>query len=522
MIGGAAATAAGVGLMSMASGGLQATAQLKAAIEASGETWGDYKDRIDAAIASGREFAHDDEDTMAALAKLTLATDSTSEALDHMQLVTDLAAQKHISLEESAGLVAKILSGSGGRTLTQYGITMEKNADGTANVQKAIDQLSAKLNGQAKASMSGFSSQVDIVRTKVVDWAEDVAGVLGPALTAIGPIVSIVGIGLDLYKTRQLAAATATIAAAAATEVETVAQVGLNTAMSANPIGIVIAALGALAAVITGGILLSGTKDLSAATADYTATLDANTGAITGNTRAMAAKALLDSGALKAAQDLGISGQLVIDATLGVAGAQEELAGAVEKATAASVAQHDANTDVGASAVRAAEAYKNQKAAIALLTGSVEAQSHALKNDIVNNNLMSTALGGTNAQFSTGATQAREYADSLNRIPGNVHTTVTNSASRPKVTAHAAGGVFTKPTLGIIGESGPEKVIPLNAGRTGGEGGGTGTLNVSVNVSGLVTGTSAEVGKHLGTILINAFKNGNISKTEFGRAIAAI
>jgi phage-related minor tail protein len=42
----------------------------------------------------------------------------------------------------------------------------------------------------------------------------------------------------------------------------------------------------------------------------------------------------------------------------------------------------------------------------------------------------------------------------------------------------AAGGIVTKPTLALIGESGPEAVIPL---RRGSWAGGGVTVNVTVN-----------------------------------------
>lgn len=67
------------------------------------------------------------------------------------------------------------------------------------------------------------------------------------------------------------------------------------------------------------------------AAAEFTGTLDQQTGAITENTRAMAIKNLQDSGALEAAQKLGISLQLVTDAALGNATAQTQLNDALDK-----------------------------------------------------------------------------------------------------------------------------------------------------------------------------------------------
>jgi hypothetical protein len=63
----------------------------------------------------------------------------------------------------------------------------------------------------------------------------------------------------------------------------------------------------------------------AAATTDFTSTLNQQTGAITTNTRAMAAQVLQQDGALTAAEKLGISTQLLTSAALGHADAQAKL-----------------------------------------------------------------------------------------------------------------------------------------------------------------------------------------------------
>jgi len=60
--------------------------------------------------------------------------------------------------------------------------------------------------------------------------------------------------------------------------------------------------------------------------------------------------------------------------------------------------------------------------------------------------------------------------------------------SVPNIPYLADGGIVTGPTLAMIGESGPEAVIPLN-GKNGGIGGG-----VTINISGGIS-TSAEIGR---------------------------
>jgi hypothetical protein len=60
--------------------------------------------------------------------------------------------------------------------------------------------------------------------------------------------------------------------------------------------------------------------------------------------------------------------------------------------------------------------------------------------------------------------------------------------SVPNIPYLAEGGIVTGPTLAMIGESGPEAVIPLN-GKNGGMGG-----NVTINVSGGIS-SSADIGR---------------------------
>lgn len=53
----------------------------------------------------------------------------------------------------------------------------------------------------------------------------------------------------------------------------------------------------------------------------------------------------------------------------------------------------------------------------------------------------------------------------------------------PEIPRLAKGGIVTKPTLAMVGEAGPEAVIPLNRSRSGGFGG-----NITIIVNGDVTG----------------------------------
>jgi len=73
-------------------------------------------------------------------------------------------------------------------------------------------------------------------------------------------------------------------------------------------------------------------------------------------------------------------------------------------------------------------------------------------------------------------------------FPGWVPGLGGRGFSVPNIPYLADGGIVTGPTLAMIGESGPEAVIPLN-GKNGGMGGG-----VTINISGGIS-TSAEIGR---------------------------
>jgi hypothetical protein len=68
-----------------------------------------------------------------------------------------------------------------------------------------------------------------------------------------------------------------------------------------------------------------------------------------------------------------------------------------------------------------------------------------------------------------------------------------------KIPRLAAGGIVTSPTLALIGEAGPEAVVPLGAG------GGLGTTNITINIAAGV-GDPVEIGREVARVL-KAYEN---------------
>ena len=261
-VGGAAVMGVGALLMAAGSKEKQATDQLKAAIDATGGAYSDYSEEIEKTVKHEENYAHSAVDTKTALQTLTTATGDTQKALDQMQVVTDLAAAKHESLSEAATQVAKILGGSGGKILTLYGIKMKTNADGTKDVSGALDELAAKLKGQASASMDNFGAKVDAVKVKVGDFIAEWGGKLGGSITVAGAALEGTAAAMDLLAARSARGAAAAATLAAANTAEGAAATGAaaaNTALAASEDAAAAGGVGMVGSLgIIGGVLVGG------------------------------------------------------------------------------------------------------------------------------------------------------------------------------------------------------------------------------------------------------------------------
>jgi hypothetical protein len=86
------------------------------------------------------------------------------------------------------------------------------------------------------------------------------------------------------------------------------------------------------------------------------------------------------------------------------------------------------------------------------------------------------------------------------KVPGWVPVLANKAWSMPQIPTFAEGGIVTGPTLALIGEAGPEAVIPLSkAGGVGGVMGGT-TYNITVD-AGLISS-----GVDVGQMIIDAIQ----------------
>jgi hypothetical protein len=548
-IGGAAVTGLGVAMQQMGSANKLATDQLNVAIKNTGHPLGEFKDQIEEVIGAQQNLGHSDDDTQEALRKLTQATNDPKKALSEMGLVANLAAARHISLSDASSLVAKVLSGKGARTLTEYGITMQKSgasakelATAQAGVQKAgeklgsaqqhlteleavqhskkkltiadqfalqkaqeavkkatgdlasaqtnatkvqeaskhasngskdaLDQLGKKLDGQGKAAVNNFAGQVNVMKTKMGDWAADMANKVGPGLTAIGPVIGIAGTALELMKARQMAATVATIAGTEATttmgvgaKIAAAGQWLLNAAMSANPIGLVIIAVIAL---VAGFVLL---WNFCKPFRNFM------------------------TGMFK------IIGQAISNVVAWVV--------------------------------------HNWPLLLAILTGPIGLAvlfivTHAKQIGAVFGAVFGAIGGVVRGAFNGVVGFVRGYIntiiDIVNGAIGNINgigsavKTMTGGAIDVhvgRIPHLASGGVAMKPTVALIGEAGPEAIVPLSKGHGISTGGGGG-VTVHINLSGTYAGDKTALAKTIVTAITAAAKQGAIPRNAFSTALTGV
>jgi hypothetical protein len=274
-VGGGAAVAAGIGLQQLGSGAVQATEQLNAAITANGESVERYTNKIEEAVSAGQKLGFGAEETKAALTRLIPAAGSTSKALDVMSVTTNLAAARHISLVTAATQVARILGGSGSKTLNQYGIQMDGVGSKTAQGNRALDQLSKKLDGQASASVDNFAGGVKVMTTQLSDFVNEAAGPAGAVLTGLGAAANVAGVSIDIYRLISARAAASQLAMGASIQSATADLGGEAVAARTAAVSMGSTGLGgAVARLASGpvGIAVIGTAALYAASSIGTMT----------------------------------------------------------------------------------------------------------------------------------------------------------------------------------------------------------------------------------------------------------
>lgn len=150
-------------------------AKLQHQIEAAGVSWASYGGQIDAVIQSVSDYAIvQDEQVKAALQRLVLITNDVTGSMNNLQLVTDLATARNIDMETAATLVGRTMAGNleiVGRFIPEIRELNESLGANATDAEKSAAAL--KLLRERTAGMAGaIPENVRMVKEFQKTWLD--------------------------------------------------------------------------------------------------------------------------------------------------------------------------------------------------------------------------------------------------------------------------------------------------------------------------------------------------------------
>ena len=223
------------------------------------------------------------EEAAAGFDVLFRATGDLDQAQALLATSADLARTKNISLADASSILSKASMG-GAKAFKEMGITLDTTLPKAQAIDKAMGELNDRIGGQAVAYTKTFAGQLAVTKEKFADVAETLGTTLMPYLQKFLDILTntVTWVkansswlsylaGAVVTVTFALAAYNATVKIVAATTKAwafisgvaktvmtglTTGQWALNGALSANPIGLVVAGV----VLLIGGMVLLWNK----------------------------------------------------------------------------------------------------------------------------------------------------------------------------------------------------------------------------------------------------------------------
>lgn len=121
-----------------------------------------------AALASTSRFRNDE--LVQGLERLTTTSGDAARSINNLQLVANIAAERHMDLETAATLVGKVMQGNT-TALKKFGLVVQEGDD-------AIALLQGRFKGFAEKDAETFGGQLKMVRNRFEDLQEEVGNVI--------------------------------------------------------------------------------------------------------------------------------------------------------------------------------------------------------------------------------------------------------------------------------------------------------------------------------------------------------
>ena len=452
--------AVGVGALSleMADKFEASHAKLEQALKNAGSSFEQFAEPISKAQKQMEQYGYTNAQTQEALANLTTSLKDPTKALDSLSIAADLAKYKHVDLAEASIAVAKAQEGNL-RPLKQLGIDLPIAAGGALKLEqantalgKATDAASSFLaahsdalgvNNKYHAAYEALLGKVDDAQKKVNDESSAGTKIMQGLSDAIGGQAAA---SAETFSGKMLALKA---------QSEDVAK---NIGMALIPIV---------------EKLVTAIKDVVDWFGKHKAIAEA-LGIVVGTVLVVAIGAYLASLAT-AAIESAVSFATMIAGWIGLGAAEDTAtAGAVgfNLATGGMVLAIGA---IIAAVVLLATHWKEVWSAMKTVVSDVWDFMKDVFSSISNG--VKGMVNGMIDIVNAGIKMVDAISFTLPTILGGGHI----GFNIPLIPHLADGGIVTSPTVALIGEAGPEAIVPLS--KMGGMGGG---INITVNVAGSV------------------------------------
>lgn len=407
--------------------------QVTGVTQMAGVNVGQLTAQFEGVAQSASKYGYTEQDALGALTALETQTHNSTDTLNDYQVVLDLAAKQHVSLTQAATLMAGAFSGTGRAVSLATGVVV---ADGLSS-QQVFKAVGDAVDNTANNSLQNYSTQQAALSAEMNNFETNALAPILPQLTQLVEDISGVLTKIEDWTTAhpKLTEEIVEFMVIFGGLLAGLAVVAPQIAIILVSLGVFGVSLGLAAAVITGVIAVIG---------------------------------------------------LIVAAIVVWINYHEQIVAAIETGTKdigdffASMWKDVENLwDAGLKGIEGAwqDSWNGISKFVQSIWGDITGFVKTGVNDLI-----------------SGLNVLIKGLDSLKiNIPavgvGPVKTPAVNwSLDVPNIPLLAAGGIVTTPTMAIVGDAGPEAVIPLSqlnaAGGLGGGAGGGGSGGITINIQG--------------------------------------
>jgi len=179
----------------------QAFTNLAAAVDRSGTSWTTVEGKTRDYLSQLQKTTVYSDEALAGMVERLLTFGMTyDQAMGAAGAALDLAAAKHMDLQEAANLVGKAVDGNTA-ILKRYGVDVEVAKDATDKFTPVIAALNEQFGGAAQAQAQTYAGIQERLKNATSELGEKIGGILLPALStmteAMIPVVDSLGKGVE-------------------------------------------------------------------------------------------------------------------------------------------------------------------------------------------------------------------------------------------------------------------------------------------------------------------------------------